>query len=300
MLLSTYDGARFLPDQLRSLADQKDVAWELRWRDDGSQDDSVSLVRRFVRETPPPGGAIEHRDDVHRGIAGSFFALLREVGPGRPVAFADQDDLWLPHKLRRGRDALAAVPPEVPALYCARQHLVDERLQLLGPSPLLHQPIGFPAALTQNVATGCTVMLNPAAVRLVVGSTPPPETLHDWWCYLLVSAAGGRVIVDPEPVMFYRQHGNNAVGAARSVWRRGRDALRRGPDGFMFLLQRHLASLDAHQQLLTPAAARLVVRLRRDLQRGSAARLRVLVAAPAMVRQTAIETLLFRLWFLFG
>ena len=87
---------------------------------------------------------------------------------------------------------------------------------------------GFPAALTQNVATGCTVMLNRPAARLVAASRPSTGTLHDWWAYLLVTAAGGRLVQDEEPVVLYRQHAQNLVGAPASMVSRAIAALRRG------------------------------------------------------------------------
>src|SRR5205823_6058969 len=114
--------------------------------------------------------------------------------------------VWLPDKLARGYAALAEVPPAVPGLSCARQILVDERLRPLGLSPRISREAGFPAALTQNIATGCTVMLNPAAAGLVAASHPPPSTWHDWWSYLTVAAAGGRILVDDAPSVLYRQH----------------------------------------------------------------------------------------------
>ena len=94
---------------------------------------------------------------------------------------------------------------------------MDARLQRLGISGPLSRPAGFPASLTQNVATGCTVMLNRAAARLVAASRPSTGTLHDWWAYLLVTAAGGRLIQDEEPVVLYRQHAQNLVGAPASM-----------------------------------------------------------------------------------
>ena len=88
-------------------------------------------------------------------------------------------------------------------------------------------------ALTQNVATGCTVMLNRAAADLIAASRAPGATLHDWWSYLMVSAAGGRVLFDAAPVVLYRQHEANALGAPASFPQRALAALRRGPATFM-------------------------------------------------------------------
>ncbi len=300
VLLSTFDGARHLRPQLQSLAEQTYGRWILFWRDDGSSDETSALVAAFKDELGEERCIAVTTPEGHLGITGSFLALLRQVPPGHVVAFADQDDVWLPEKLARGVAALQVVPADQPALYCARQRLVDEDLSPLGLSPQSGHPAGFPAALTQNVATGCTVMLNQAAVALVAASEPPDGTLHDWWSYLLISAAGGRLIADPVPVVLYRQHAANAVGAPHSTLRRGAMALRRGPDAFMQLFRRHVAGLLASGPALSAEAARDLRILEGALSGGPLARLWAMHRVRSLIRRTMLETLLFRLWFLIG
>jgi hypothetical protein len=215
------------------------------------------------------------------------------------VAFADQDDVWLPFKLSRAVRALAALPREAPAIYSARQVLVDATLNTLGVSPLLSGPPRFPASLTQNLATGCTVTMNQAAARLVAGSQAPPGCQHDWWAYLLVTAAGGRFLTDAEPVVLYRQHGRNAVGAPRSFLRRGWAALRRGPGVFMGVLRQNVAALDAQRHLLTPEAQAQLDQIQQALRGGPLRRMAAL-RLPGLRRQSWAEQMVFRLWFMIG
>jgi glycosyltransferase involved in cell wall biosynthesis len=300
VLLSTFNGRRHLQPQLRSIANQTYRGWTLLWRDDGSTDGTSDLVETFAHEIGEERCVPLAAAPGHLGIAGSFLTLLRHVPAGHIAAFADQDDVWLPEKLARGVAALELVPDDQPALYCARQYLVDESLSPLGLSPHPGLTAGFPAALTQNVATGCTVMLNHAAVALVAASDPPEGTLHDWWSYLLISAAGGRLLADPVPVVLYRQHASNAVGAPHSPLRRGVMALRRGPDAFMQLFRRHVAALAASNLALSPAAAHDLRVLERALEGGLLARLRAMRQIRSLIRRTRLETLLFRLWFLIG
>jgi glycosyltransferase involved in cell wall biosynthesis len=275
----------------------------LYWRDDGSGDGTLAILREFgqragqgrcVRLAEPPGRV---------GAAGSFIALLRSVcdtlAECDVVAFADQDDVWLPQKLERGVAALRSAPRDEPILYCARQILVDNNLRSLGMSHPLARPAGFPAALTQNVATGCTVMLNRPAARLVAASRPSTGTLHDWWAYLMVTAAGGRLIQDSEPVVLYRQHGSNLVGAPASMASRAAAALRRGPAVFMNVLREHVAALLAQPELLTERARADLATLDHALRSGLWHRFAAL-RTPGLYRQTWPETLLFRCWFLIG
>jgi hypothetical protein len=144
--------------------------------------------------------------------------------------------------------ALGACDPARPALYCTRLRLVDARLRPLGLSAAWRRPGGFPAALTQNIATGCTMLLNREAARRVAVSAPPAGTLHDWWSYLVVTAGGGALLRDETPSVLYRQHGGNAVGVAASLPARAAAALRRGPRAFMGLLAAHVAALLARRR----------------------------------------------------
>jgi hypothetical protein len=233
----------------------------------------------------------------------SFLLLLRSVqdrlGPQDIAAFADQDDVWRPEKLARGVAALGAVTAPGPALYSARQMLVDAALRPLGLSAGLRRPTGFPAALAQNVTTGCTIMMNRAAAAAVAGSAPPSATLHDWWCYLVVTAGGGTLLHDDEPVVLYRQHPNNTVGAPRTLPRRAVAALRRGPGVFMNVLRQHVAALCAQPNLTSPAARAQVTAIDRALRGGPLSRLPVM-RMQGLHRQTWQESALFWVWFLLG
>ena len=299
ILLSTYNGAAYLHEQLASLLSQTHRQWILFWRDDGSTDGTVALMESFAAG-PGTGRCVHLPGKAHIGITGSFLALLQYVPDNQVVAFADQDDIWLPQKLERGLSALGNPCSPKPALYCARQRLVDAQLRPLGLSPPLDRLPPFPASLTQNIATGCTMMLNPAAVRLVAASHPPDGTLHDWWSYLLVGAAGGTLIADPLPVVLYRQHRRNAVGAPHSVLRRGVNALKRGPGAFMSLFRRHVTELLAHSANLAPQSQADLILLLASLRGNRWDRVRTMARLPHLVRRTRLETLLFRLWFLFG
>jgi glycosyltransferase involved in cell wall biosynthesis len=303
ILLATYDGAPFLREQLASLVAQEHRDWRLVWRDDGSSDETVAIVQEFAAARP--AGQVERlaAPEGRVGSAASFMALLRHaaatMGPGDLVAFADQDDVWLPFKLSRAADALAAVDPSRPAIYSARQVLVDAQLNRLGVSPELLVPPAFPAALTQNLATGCTAAMNRAAALLVAGSVAPPGCQHDWWAYLLVTAAGGAFLSDAEPVVLYRQHAGNAVGAPWTFARRGWAAVRRGPGVFMGLMRQNVAALDAQRHLLTPDSCAQLDRIKAALAGGMLRRARVL-QLPGLRRQTWAEQMLFRLWFMVG
>lgn len=300
VLLSTYNGQRFLPEQLESLLVQTHRDWTLVWRDDGSRDGTTALLRSFAAQHGR-GRCIEAGRPARLGPTESFIALLRAALPlGFDIfAFADQDDVWLPEKLARGRFVLASVPAVRPALYCARQVFVDERLVRLGLSRRVRDP-GFPGALAQNVATGCTLMMNRRAAELVGASRPPAASYHDWWSYLLVAGAGGAVLADDRATVLYRQHAGNLVGAPASLPRRGVAALRRGPGVFMNVFRQQVLALAAQPNLLSDEARDCVMTIARALQGGVLDRARALRRTRGLARQTWSETLLFGFWFLIG
>ena len=298
ILLSTYEGERFLVPQLHSLLSQTHRDWVLYWRDDGSTDGTRKVMRDFLTRIGPER-AVVLEENIRVGATESYMRLLRRAyADGNPVlAFADQDDVWLPEKLSRGVAALAAVPDEVPALYFARQVLVDASLRHIALSYRVRRPPGFPTCLTQNLATGCTVLMNREAMALMAERPAPTGSLHDWWSYIVVSAQGGRLIADNEPTVLYRQHESNTVGAPRSLWRRAIAALRRGPEPFMRLLRGYVAALTEHAAELPQPARYQLSRIAWGLKGGLGRRLNVL-RMPEFRRQTWLETLLFRIWFL--
>jgi glycosyltransferase involved in cell wall biosynthesis len=303
ILLATYNGETYLRAQLSSLLEQTHENWVLYWRDDGSTDSTTAILNEFAA-TIGSGRCVRVAEPAGRlRPAASFMALLRSalpaLRPGDGVAFVDQDDVWLPDKLTRGFAALAAADPDLATLYCARLMVVNARLRRLTETTIAPDRCGFPASLTQNVAAGCTIMLNRRAAALVAASAPPSASPHDWWCYLLVTAAAGCILVDNAVVALYRQHAGNAVGAPPSQLRRAVAALRRGPRIFMNVLRQHVEALVAQQDLLGEDARHTVLRLHHALRGGLRERLGAL-RLPGLRRQTWQETLLFRLWFLIG
>jgi glycosyltransferase involved in cell wall biosynthesis len=298
ILLSTYNGEQFLAEQLTSLQAQTFRDWVLYWRDDGSTDATTRMMAEFLA-TLGTDRAFVVPSDGRVGARESFLRLLRTAASdGRDVvAFADQDDVWLPNKLARGVTALGAVQADMPALYCARQVLVDAELRRIATSAIVRHKPAFPSALTQNIATGCTLMLNRPAAELIAASRAPDATLHDWWSYLVVAAAGGQLLFDATPVVLYRQHEANMVGAPSSLLQRGVAAMRRGPASFMNVFRQNVAALADQPELLSPAARTQIAAIARALNGTTMQRCAVL-RMHGLTRQTWPETMLFRLWFM--
>lgn len=226
VLLSTWNGAKWLEPQLASLAAQTGVATRVIARDDGSTDDTCAILARHADRWPDLAGIAP---SPNLGPAGSFLRLLRDAPADADFyAFCDQDDVWMPDKLARAVAMLANQTG--PAIYCSAVSCVAADMTPLGvPEP--YRDTDFQTILFENIATGCTIVLNPAA-RALINAHPPSRgvVMHDWWVTLVIAALG-RVIYDPEPSLFYRQHGGNSVGVSASAisqhWNQARRLLRK-------------------------------------------------------------------------
>ncbi|MCA9457868.1 MAG: glycosyltransferase family 2 protein [Caldilineaceae bacterium] len=216
VLMSTYNGEKYVADQIRSIICQLGPEDQLLIRDDGSTDETVNIIFSFN------DARIEVVVGSNIGFARSFFWLLYHADRRHAIyMLADQDDVWLPEKIARARTSLAQDPS--PRLYCTRLQLVDTTLRPLGLSPALRVPPGFENAVCENIATGCTIALNSAAmdvVQKVQLSALENHKIHyhDWWLYLLISYFGC-VIWDSNTTIMYRQHALNSVGMAAGLSR---------------------------------------------------------------------------------
>lgn len=218
VLLSTYNGARFLSQQVQSVLGQRGVSLALWIRDDGSSDETRSILASYAAD-PRVRVLLGH----NIGAAASFFTLLQAAeGEADAMAFADQDDVWFPDHLHRATTALHNVAG-VPALWCSRPLVVDEELNALAPLRALRRPPSFSNALVENIAAGCTTVMNARAAAVLASRLPHSPVMHDAWAYLVVSGTGV-VLHDAEPSVCYRMHGTNAVGLSRSsasrLWQR--------------------------------------------------------------------------------
>jgi glycosyltransferase involved in cell wall biosynthesis len=213
VLLSTYNGARYLPELLDSVLSQDAPGVTLLVRDDGSTDGTRDILADYAARY----ASIRVMLGENIGVVRSYFALLSEpTGDDELVAFCDQDDVWQRDKLSRALAWLRDVSE--PTMYCSRVQVVDDQLDTRSFTPIVRAP-AFANALVENIATGCTIVLNSKARALVLRTlpaTPNRVLMHDWWLYLVMSGLG-KVIVDPEARILYRQHLSNVVGAASGL-----------------------------------------------------------------------------------
>lgn len=286
VLMSTFQGERFVDQQLASILEQLPADGWLIVRDDGSRDGTAARVRMHA------DARVHFTQGDNLGFAGSFFTLLGMVPEAAEVVMlADQDDVWLPGKIARACTSLQRCSG--PALYFSRLQLVDEDLRPLGLTNGWPRGPSFANALAENIVTGCTIGLNRAAVALVlrVGDVGQLR-FHDWWIYLVLSAFG-QVIADPTPTILYRQHGGNVIGRGEG-WRRYLVNLKyvRRTSWVHVLFSQVQNFRRVHGDSLTGEQRALMDRYFDPLNRMAVLRLLVV---PRRFRQTWVDDVLLRL-----
>jgi glycosyltransferase involved in cell wall biosynthesis len=252
--MGTYNGGRFLAEQLRSIEEQSAQNWILTVSDDGSADDTLAVCRSFQEKWGE--GKLRLASGPQKGFCRNFLSMTLADSTGADYfAWADQDDVWLPFKLRRILDLILPYGESVPVLYCGRTRLIDENGGDRGFSPLRAlPPPGFSNAVVQSLAGANTMAFNRAARELITQGEPYDLVSHDWWAYQIVSGAGGVVVYDSTPSVKYRQHGANAIGTnfglipflsrVRRAWRQNFRKMNDRNLSALFSLEKSLTALN--------------------------------------------------------
>ncbi|MBQ8342154.1 MAG: glycosyltransferase family 2 protein [Clostridia bacterium] len=211
VLLSSYNGEKYIREQLDSLLSQTAEGVHIIVRDDGSKDSTPAILDEYRN-----AGKLTWYTGPNKRCAKSFWDLVCNCPDADYYAFCDQDDYWHPDKLQIAVEALEkAGDAAVPRLYFCDVRVVDAELNLIHDGMVEKMPVDYPHSLIKNIAPGCTYVFNHAARELM--KQYDPEVLgidiHDWMAYKIV-ACFGEVIFDEGRHMDYRQHGNNVIGAS--------------------------------------------------------------------------------------
>lgn len=211
ILLSAYNGERYLKEQIESIRRQSFVHFNIIVRDDGSNDRTQKILSEYQEQN-----ILKWYGGDNLKPAKSFWNLIELAPESEYYAFSDQDDYWMPDKLSTAIEALK-IYNDVPAMYCSAYQLTDENLNPIRTD--LHKPtIDIYHAVIDNIATGCSVVFNARLMALLRSYTPQYYFMHDEWLYKLCVAIGGVVVYDPIPHIYYRQHGLNVIGGIKDKW----------------------------------------------------------------------------------
>lgn len=218
ILMATYNGSRYVINQIESFTRQTYANWRLIIGDDGSTDDTVKILTSYQKLHRGKIKIIKNRTNL--GIVKNFNNLLANSS-AEYVMFSDQDDIWLPEKIDITLQRMLSVEkinPGKPVLVHTDLTVVDDNLQVLGQSFCKYQKLNpriksLNRLMVQNNVTGCTVMINKQMKTLCL-PIPDKVIMHDWYLSLLASYKG---VIDfiPASTILYRQHHENRIGASR-------------------------------------------------------------------------------------
>lgn len=295
VLMSTYNGEKYLVEQLESILAQTHRAMTLTIRDDGSRDSTPEILTRYAHLD----ARIKLSLQENKGVVRSFHWLLAHADPGcHYYAFADQDDVWMPNKLERALSVLSGYNGDTPLLYSTRLEYVSADLRHLGVSPRIVNTPCFCNALVQNISTGCTVVMNKAARELLLKHEWPRQVLvHDWWAHIVVSAFG-RVVHDDFAPIKYRQHAGNQIGGTVTFFgdlrKRTANFLSRQRNGFFGCYDQALGFWMTYKEELTGDNLEILKQFI-DSKGSFLHRLRYLFGKNRVHRQRSIDDVLLRL-----
>ena len=214
VLMSSYNGEKYIGEQLDSIFNQKECNVHVLVRDDGSSDSTLCILKDYAHTYN-----LDYYTGENLGPAKSFMHLIRNCNKADFYAFADQDDIWYTDKLIRAIKAIInSNIRNKPVAYCSNltpaydsQHIICEKL--------LGDKIAdeYTEILSRSSDIfGCTMVWNQDLQTLLASSrVPNMQPMHDYWAALIASCYG-KLIYDKIPSIMYRQHGDNQVGAGLS------------------------------------------------------------------------------------
>lgn len=220
ILLATYNGEKYLGSLLESIKNQTYTNWRLVIRDDDSTDATLQIIQQYKAQIKPPNQVICVKDN--KGNLGPIqnFSVLLHRSTASYVMFCDQDDVWKPDKIKISLNKLISLESlygkDTPILVHTDLIVVNDKLEQISPSfwksQKLDPNIGsyLNKLLFHNVITGCTMLINRAAIKRSL-SIPKQALMHDYWISLIV-AKYGIIEYIPQSTIYYRQHQKSEIG----------------------------------------------------------------------------------------
>ncbi len=217
VLMSTYNGEKYLKEQIESILTQKLCAGcelTLFIRDDGSADQTIQIIEVYSRGQENVI-CINAANPSHIGIKESFLLLLKTALAAEQqydyFAFADQDDVWMEDKLAAAIDRLKDSDNEKGALYYSNKFITDEKCQIIEKENIRYYG-DFLEILRGSKAYGNTMVFNYNMAGYADRHQSSVANYHDAWIYRLAKCIGSDIFFDENSYIYYRQHADNVVG----------------------------------------------------------------------------------------
>lgn len=225
ILMATYNGEKYINEQITSLINQSYTDWILYIRDDGSTDKTKEIEEKYSKLYPNKIKIVQKENSVS-GSKYNFWELCKFVSNTdcKYIMFCDQDDVWNNDKIEKTINLMKqseTETPNIPVLVHTDLEVVDKDLNILNNSFIKYMSLNpkyktIEKLLIQNNVTGCTMMINRLLLeKALLTSNIDNIIMHDWWIALIASVFGRIVFLDSATIK-YRQHKDNVIGAKKT------------------------------------------------------------------------------------
>lgn len=264
VLMSTFNGERYIKEQIDSILNQEGVNVFLMIRDDGSTDNTVEILKDYSKKNEN----IVAIKGKNIGVGNSFMQLLYKSTEAEYYAFADQDDVWKKDKLIRGIEKISSIDSDHAVCYASNQTVVNQNMEIQGLRYDYYPSTEIAGIINQNPFSGCTMILNKVLRDMLIDKDKRPSAdffcvrIHDAWIAMYACCVG-KIIYDENSYILYRQHHDNVVGA-------GKKSVLGKAKGYMEYLwdsdKKNYRSKAAHQLLMSIDKSLMSEKTRKILQ----------------------------------
>lgn len=218
VVLSTYNGEKYIKDQLDSILEQTYKNIEIYVRDDGSKDRTVDILSEYEKQ-----GKIKLYPRENVGFIKSFFECLSFCDDADYYAFCDQDDEWFAKKIERAVKMLDEKDTNKPLLYFSDYDFYNENMEFMAHSKSHKNGPSFRNAIVDCITLGINTVINKTTRDMMINSGIEKSCGHDWTAYMICSGIG-EVIYDKVPTLKYRRTGKNVSPGGKGfiafqIWR---------------------------------------------------------------------------------
>lgn len=211
ILMSTYNGEKYIKEQIDSLIAQTYKETYIYIRDDGSKDNTVNIIKKYKESV----NNIILIEGENIGFINSFFELLNYCKDADYYAYCDQDDIWMEDKIQRAVNFLDKTDNTKPVLYFSNSDYYDSEMNFISTAEV-NKIYNFRNSLVECVSQGMTMVVNNKVKEIIVKNKPQNALYHDWWTYMICSGFG-EIIYDDKSLVKYRRHTQSVTVEGKNI-----------------------------------------------------------------------------------
>lgn len=292
VIMSTYNGEKFVREQLDSIINQTYRNVEIVVRDDGSSDNTVSIIKEYQQKY----NNITLHEGKNLGFVKSFFELLK-LADADYYSYADQDDIWMENKIELAVSSLNELDDSKPNMVFGNSDYYDENMKLIGKGER-NKKYSFLKALFSCCGQGMTMTVNKKTRDMIIESNPKTCFFHDWWTYLLCVGLGN-VAYNNVVTVKYRRMKQNATSEGQGyirllMWRIKNLLLN---DGMQDIKQQMLNFKDYYYHQLSKENRKIIDLFSSDYSLENSFKK---AFYPRRIRNRLIDDIMIRIVFLMG